>query len=424
MHLGDIEEVKFTSGGKGTFDGQGKEWWGAIKYLRFGEDRPRLLSIDGSKNIIAFNTDGFDVTGNNVHIHDCNIWNQDDCIAVKGCATGSTNMLFERISCSGLGLVIGSIGSSVVRNITFRDSVMPSTYKGIYMKTRWSDLGPNATAAVIEDILYQNITMEAPQQYAIWIGPAQQTAGGSCDLLWPSADKAECRMSGYQTWRNIVLRDIYINNPVGSPGLIFGNSSNPMTGILFDNVVVTNPGEKPFGPEYYCEGISHGLAKGGTSPVPVCFRHKEEEHRERARRRMEEREGGRRDRGGYRGLEDSFGGEDDKDTADLPVVEVAPKIQQLDSAKFNEDQKAEIENDLEDYMKAEVKVARNRQKMSNDYNKARDINDKTKRREYLDSLKEKKDDRRIHDKAARDVAREKYLAIKSKIENILNHTEL
>ena len=31
----------------------------------------------------AFNTDGFDVTGNNVHIHDCNIWNQDDCISVK-----------------------------------------------------------------------------------------------------------------------------------------------------------------------------------------------------------------------------------------------------------------------------------------------------------------------------------------------------
>jgi polygalacturonase len=31
----------------------------------------------------AFNTDGFDVTGKNVYMHDLNIWNDDDCIAVK-----------------------------------------------------------------------------------------------------------------------------------------------------------------------------------------------------------------------------------------------------------------------------------------------------------------------------------------------------
>lgn len=38
-------------------------------------------------------------------------------------------MLFERINASGVGLTIGSIGSSTVRNITFRDSVMQSSYK-------------------------------------------------------------------------------------------------------------------------------------------------------------------------------------------------------------------------------------------------------------------------------------------------------
>ena len=26
----------------------------------------------------AFNTDGFDVVGRNVHIHDCDIWTQDE----------------------------------------------------------------------------------------------------------------------------------------------------------------------------------------------------------------------------------------------------------------------------------------------------------------------------------------------------------
>lgn len=309
--LTNIEDIVFTSSGTGTLNGNGKAWWGAIKFLKFQENRPRLMHIIGSKNVLiehmlfkdspywtfyaedcdgmlirysdvsarwtdkdehtlldlqAFNTDGFDVTGKNVHIHDCNIWNQDDCIAVKD---GSAHMLFERISCSGLGLVIGSIGNSKVENITFRDSVMPRTFKGIYLKTRWYDAGPVGDSASITNILYQNITMDRPQQYPIWIGPAQQT-GQPCDLRWPQGPNAECRMSGYQTWKNIVLRDIFINNPDNSPGLLMGNSSNPMQNVIFDNVVVTSPGQKPFGPNYYCDGIL-GTSMGTTSPQPSCF---------------------------------------------------------------------------------------------------------------------------------------------------------
>ena len=37
----------------------------------------------GIIDMTAFNTDGFDVTGRNVWIHDCSVWDQDDCIAVK-----------------------------------------------------------------------------------------------------------------------------------------------------------------------------------------------------------------------------------------------------------------------------------------------------------------------------------------------------
>ena len=35
-------------------------------------------------NLGAFNTDGFDVAGKNVWIHDVDVWNQDDCVCVKG----------------------------------------------------------------------------------------------------------------------------------------------------------------------------------------------------------------------------------------------------------------------------------------------------------------------------------------------------
>ena len=38
-------------------------------------------------------------------------------------------MLFERINASGVGLTIGSIGTSEVNNITFRDCFMYHTWK-------------------------------------------------------------------------------------------------------------------------------------------------------------------------------------------------------------------------------------------------------------------------------------------------------
>ena len=48
-------------------------------------------------DITAFNTDGFDVTGRNVWIHDCVVWNQDDCIAVKVCQTLLCTLVMHRI---------------------------------------------------------------------------------------------------------------------------------------------------------------------------------------------------------------------------------------------------------------------------------------------------------------------------------------
>jgi len=126
-------------------------------------DRHTLLDLT------AFNTDGFDFTGVNVHVHDCNVWNQDDCFAVKD---GSENMLIEYVNCSGLGLVIGSIGDSRVNNITFRNAYLHNTVKGIYLKTRWNDKAPIGDAASISNILFENIVMDAPEQFAIWIGPA------------------------------------------------------------------------------------------------------------------------------------------------------------------------------------------------------------------------------------------------------------
>ena len=133
--------------------------------------------------LTAFNTDGFDVSGQNVWIHDVDIWNDDDCIAVKAQTRSSfqsncsKDMLFERITASGLGLSIGSIAPHVdhscVDNITFRHVSMYKTWKGIYMKSAPGLASMAAASGTVSNVLYENIVMDEPSNVPIWIGPQQ-----------------------------------------------------------------------------------------------------------------------------------------------------------------------------------------------------------------------------------------------------------
>jgi polygalacturonase len=300
--------------GVGLIDGKGQKWWGipGVGYLMRQENRPRLLHITNSKDVLveniffkdppywttmlsgmtnlevrnckieawrvsqdthsvidltAFNTDGFDVTGNNIHIHDSTVWNQDDSFCVKD---GTQNVVIENINASGLGLTIGSI-SSHVKNITFRNANMHHTYKGIYMKFRGDGL--------IEDVLYENIVMDEPEQYPIWIGPAQQSdsnnlcAAHPCSICWPLVPGSQCNAPANGKYSNIMLRNITINNPKGNPGVILANASAAMENVVFDNVVVNNPSKSknPWGLSYLCKGVKSGTATGTTNPVPSCF---------------------------------------------------------------------------------------------------------------------------------------------------------
>jgi len=181
----------------------------------------------------------------------------------------SQDMVFERIEASGIGLTIGSIGSSVVRNITFRDCVMHKPVKGIYMKFR-------DDAGTIEDVTYENILIDEPGQTAIWIGPAQQSdsdnpcAAHPCSLCWPETPLSKCNLPAAATYKNIVLRNITVNMGGSSKqSFIMANATNPMQGVVFDGVVVNDAKAKDF--YEHCEGVAGGIATGGTSPVPPCF---------------------------------------------------------------------------------------------------------------------------------------------------------
>lgn len=55
IYLNDIQNVTITSSGTGTLDGNGKKWWGAIRFLKHEGDRPRLFHVYQSKNVLIEN---------------------------------------------------------------------------------------------------------------------------------------------------------------------------------------------------------------------------------------------------------------------------------------------------------------------------------------------------------------------------------
>eukprot|EP00039_Didymoeca_costata_P013631 m.210786 g.210786 ORF g.210786 m.210786 type:complete len:459 (-) comp15826_c0_seq12:994-2370(-) len=229
------------------------------------------------------NTDGIDASGRDIHIHDCIVHNDDDSIAIKPqdstglFSTCSENMLIENMVLVGFGASIGSVpphpNHNCVRNITFRNITMPKTGKGIYVKSNPSCDG-NSTAE-ISNILYENVYITEPRWWSIWIGPQQQHEPGKaledkCALDYPI--QKHCPTQGCVDFRNITLRNIYVHQPLLSPGIILGNATNPMKNILFDNVVVTMSGEAgkwPYKNNYQCEYADVKITNG-TSPAPIC----------------------------------------------------------------------------------------------------------------------------------------------------------
>jgi polygalacturonase len=55
LHFKSIRNVTFTSRTVGLLDGQGEAWWGLVGYYEYLENRPRMLSIGDSFDILIEN---------------------------------------------------------------------------------------------------------------------------------------------------------------------------------------------------------------------------------------------------------------------------------------------------------------------------------------------------------------------------------
>jgi len=119
---------------------------------------------DAAANLPTFplNTDGIDIAGRNVWVHDVEITNWDDALCVKpgrllgwGC---SQNHTYENaVIHFGVGASVGSVPPSkdiaCVRDITFRNITFEAPTKAVYLKSNGGDEG----SAVVENVLYEHI---------------------------------------------------------------------------------------------------------------------------------------------------------------------------------------------------------------------------------------------------------------------------
>jgi hypothetical protein len=149
---------------------------------------------------------------------------------------------------------------------------MHNTYKGIYMKFRNSD-----DNGYIQNVVYEDIVINNPSQWAIFIGPAQQSdsdnlcAAHPCSICWPTLPKAQCNAPITGHYENITLRNITINDSKMSPGVIMANESTPIINLTLQDVIFNNPGTSPWGDDYYkCEHVKDIHILGNTWPIPTC----------------------------------------------------------------------------------------------------------------------------------------------------------
>ena len=110
-------------------------------------------------------------------------------------------------------MTIGSVppndNYACIRNVTFRNIVQHFPLKAIYVKTNPGTHG----SGCIENILYENFTINDPVWWAIYIGPQQQKqpgGGGPGCMIYP-LDK-DCQTQPRIDVRNITLRSDQLPN--------------------------------------------------------------------------------------------------------------------------------------------------------------------------------------------------------------------
>ena len=203
-------------------------------------DKAKVKRGVGEWNLPMFplNTDGIDPSGRNILIQNITCENYDDVVAVKpgrllmdGC-TQNITVDNARVN-FGVGMSIGSVlpnsDINCIRDVWIRNVQFKNPFKAIYVKTNSGKDG----FGIIDNINYENISIDGAILWPIYIGPQQQKEpDGGGDGIWPPPQPLV-------NVTNIHLRNVTSENGWLNAGVLRCAESNPCRGFTFDNVHVS-----------------------------------------------------------------------------------------------------------------------------------------------------------------------------------------
>ena len=289
IDIRDSKMITITSNdnenGENIINGQGYKWWNEFYQGKISRQRPTMINLNNcidiyisglillngprfhiyGENILRldiqyitiwvepnemfpFNTDGIDISGKDIYIHDCMISNYDDAICIKPADYNTPSLDGINMSCTenvlvdniyvykGVGLSVGSVASSkqhCIRNVIFQNIVADKPIKFIYIKTG-NQHDANTIQGYIENITYLNMTATDALLWPIYIGPQQQKEpDGTGDGIWPNVNP-------YVEISDIFLENITIHMKThySKYGVLRCDIKNPCSNIHFKEVIV------------------------------------------------------------------------------------------------------------------------------------------------------------------------------------------
>ncbi|KAJ3789849.1 glycoside hydrolase family 28 protein [Lentinula aff. detonsa] len=132
-------------------------------------DQPNAMS-DGQP--AGKNTDGFDISADDVTVENSIVMNQDDCLAINR----GTNINFENNQCSGgHGISVGSISSDVtVSGITISGNTVSNSMQCFRIKT-----DATSTDSTVSDVTYTNNKASGCEEFGVLITQSYPDALGT-----------------------------------------------------------------------------------------------------------------------------------------------------------------------------------------------------------------------------------------------------
>lgn len=271
--IGGKDLTDVTIAGNGIIDGSGERWWVPAEEARrktpgYTLPRPRLIVLTRVRNLVvrdltlqnsptfhlvptecedvvitnvtflapagSANTDAIDPSvSRRVLITKCLIDVGDDNVAIKsGRKIEGREFACEDITITdcvckhGHGISIGSETVGGVRNVTVRNCTFEDTDNGLRIKSY------RGRGGVVENIVYENITMKGMNPTAITI---------TCYYpKIPATDEAQPITDETPKYRNIRITNVK-GTATKAAGVIVGLPESIATNIVLENVEVTAP---------------------------------------------------------------------------------------------------------------------------------------------------------------------------------------